>query len=183
MRITEELRAWAREHQVLVGGLGLEEIADRIDESWERNEADFDLMCDKIEAQATCLVEVGEALGVSADQPDSEFYWELAEAARGCIQLPKDADGETIRIGDEVEYGHNVGAVDMLLLKESDEPRVGTTFGGYFCGKELHHVKPDSWERIIADAQADGVRYHNEGRPSDFDALVERCKRLAGDVE
>lgn len=106
---------------------------------------------------------------------------QIEEEMANYVELPKDADGVTIRIGDEVEYGHYVGAVDRLLLNESDEPRVGTTFGGYFYGKELHHAKPDSWERIIRDAQGDGILNQIDGRPSDFEALVERCKRLAGE--
>ena len=117
MSITDELRKWAEDGtlqdrvlttcppQHAVHGVleTLLRIADRIDERWEREEADFDLMSDKIEAQADCLIEVGEALGVSADQPDSEFFWELAEAARGCIPLPKDADGVPFHIGELVD--------------------------------------------------------------------------------
>lgn len=141
MSITDELRAWAREHRVLVGGLGLEEIADRIDE-------------------------------------------ELANY----VELPKDADGETIRIGDKVEViGYESGTVAALQLDErrwsvAVRPHGWDTPTAYDA-ESIRHVKPDSWERIIEDAQADGVRYHNEGKPSDFDALVERCKRLAGEDE
>ena len=104
----------------------------------------------------------------------------IDEELANYIELPKDADGATIRIGDEVEYGHNVGAVDRLLLNESDEPRVGTTFGGYFCGKELHHVQPDSWERIISDATALGAQMKR--RTYQIGDFVERCKRLAGEA-
>lgn len=140
MRVTEELRAWVREHQVLVGGLGLEAIADRIDE----------------------------------------------QVGREYIEMPKDADGVTIRIGDEVEViGYEDGTVAAMQLDErrwsvAVRPHGWDTPTAYDA-ESIRHVHPDSWERIIEDAQADGVRYHNDGRPSDFDALVERCKRLAGE--
>ena len=181
MKITEELRAWAREHQVLVGGLGLEKVADRIDGRWEQEEANFDLMTNKIVAQATCLVEVGEALGVSADQPDSEFFWELTEAARGCIQLPKDADGKPIHLQDRMSWDNGTFDVHELNLNADGWTTWDELHGYTVRADQCHHVQPDSWERIIEDAQADGVRWHNDGRPSDFDALVERCKRLAGE--
>ena len=162
MRFTEELRAWAREHQVLVGGLGLEKVADRIDGRWEQEEADFDLMTNKIAAQATCLVEVGEALGVSADQPDSEFYWELAEAARGCIQLPKDADGETIRIGELVDEMLPFGGYAAPAPVDTMELSRGASGYGWM-------VKLDAENRSFISPKL--LRHHHE--PTVEDVLRE----------
>ena len=134
MRVTEELRAWARGHRVLVGGLGLEAIADRID----------------------------AALG-------------------DYVQLPEDADGVPIHLQDRVSWDNGTFNVHELKL-DADGWTTWDELHGYTVrADQCHHVQPDSWERIIEDAQADGVRWHNDGRPSDFDALVERCKRLAGE--
>ena len=105
-----------------------------------------------------------------------------AALEEGYIELPKDADGVPIRIGDKMlllngrtaeVYAIGVG----LFMVWNPEDR---HFDAYLANA-CHHAQPDSWERIIEDAQADGVRYHNDGKPSDFDALVERCKRLAGE--
>ena len=105
------------------------------------------------------------------------------------IELPKDADGVTIHLGDmlEIEHGHGVldsGEVTDIHLQVGKcvvSIGFGDEEGVTAYPEDYHHVQPDSWERIIEDAQADGVRWHNDGRPSDFEALVERCKRLAGE--
>ena len=135
------------------------------------------------------LIDIADAIEQKHEeglaQASAKVLADCISVANDFIELPKDADGVTIRIGDEVEYGHNVGTVDRLLLNESDEPRVGTTFGGYFYGIELHHAKPDSWERIIEDA-AENIYPNGAFNPcwtEVRDALVERCKRLAGDAE
>lgn len=98
------------------------------------------------------------------------------------IQLPKDADEVPIHVGDVVEW-----------VDEPDVSRVVSSIhlagdgwwvfvGGTGRRPDKHrHVKPDSWERIIRDAQGDGILNQIDGRPSDFEALVERCKRLAGE--
>ena len=106
----------------------------------------------------------------------------IDEELANCIQLPKDADGVPIHIGDELEWlegnrltVNGIGEGGTLFYVDVQGDVQWTASGN------KRHVKPDSWERIIQDAQADGVRYHNEGRPSDFEALVERCKRLAGE--
>lgn len=98
------------------------------------------------------------------------------------IELPKDADGVPIRIGDKMLLlnGRNV-VVDAigsgLFVVWNPDDRHFDACVANVC----HHAQPDSWESIIEDAQTDGIRNHNEGKPSDFFALVERCKRLAGE--
>ena len=101
-------------------------------------------------------------------------------ALEGYIELPKDADGATIRIGDMLDgYGRTIRVKELR--------NAGTWHLVDELGNEWHdheafvHVQPDSWERIIRDAQGDGILNQIDGRPSDFDALVERCKRLAGE--
>lgn len=104
------------------------------------------------------------------------------------IPLPKDANGETIHIGDELDSAHSEdGTVIGIRYYEGGVTLIAVRPHGWDTATwnspvDYTHAQPDSWERIIEDAQADGVRYHNDGRPSDFDALVERCKRLAGDA-
>lgn len=110
-----------------------------------------------------------------------------------CIELPKDADWQTIRIGDILDPPTDCPDYSPLQVMR-------LTFDGYedkwffdgesggFTGMTGVHMdvagwthQSDSWERIIRDAQGDGILNQIDGRPSDFDALVERCKRLAGE--
>ena len=46
---------------------------------------------------------------------------------------------------------------------------------------EVVHRKPDSWERIIHDAFVESQEHF--GSSDAVAELVERCRRLAGDVE
>jgi hypothetical protein len=99
-------------------------------------------------------------------------------ALEGYIELPKDADGVTIRIGDMME-GY-CKTIKIVELRNSGTWHLVDEFGNEWHDHEAFvHVQPDSWERIIRDAQGDGILNQIDGRPSDFDALVERCKRLA----
>ena len=110
---------------------------------------------------------------------DLEHIADRIDAAlEGCIELPKDADGQTIHVGDMLDGYRR--RIHVKELRNADTWHLVDEFGNEWHDHEAFtHVQPDSWERIIEDAQADGVRYHNDGKPSDFDALVERCKRLA----
>lgn len=103
------------------------------------------------------------------------------------IQLPKDADGETIHLGDELEEGK----VARIVLTDSDwEPSVyvyklPNVMREYFCS-DVDHAKPDSWERIISEFAERVLRSgHQWGldAPAATAEFVERCKRLAGDAK
>ena len=172
MNITEELRAWAREHRVLVGGLGLEAIADRIDEQGRKERADLNLLYAKLEEQADCLIEVGEALGVSPEQPDDEFFEQLAKAARDSILLPKDADGATIRVGERVQpIGSDPGIVSHMSLAD-DGWRVYVKYdggNGTASGNPeyIRHYHAPTVEDVLREF-AESVRDQN----ADFTALL-----------
>ena len=112
------------------------------------------------------------------------------------VMLPKDADGEPIHIGDRM---------DWVRYKDDDPTIVRTVSGigngvffawsdeqGRYAQYEAYayrHHHADSWERIIEDARTctgsagnytavPSMRWTNE-----VDALVARCKALAGDAE
>lgn len=153
MSITDELRKWGYgfcgdTHDVVTA------IADRIDAEHEECTG----FCRRLEDAAK---EGAEVTIFGTDY----------------IPLPKDADGVTIRIGDELEFC-NGGKVRRGKVQAISDCWVSFGEGPFYGVKSCRHTKPDTWERIIEDAQADGVRYQIDGRPSDFDALVERCKRL-----
>ena len=97
------------------------------------------------------------------------------------IQLPKDADGETIHLQDRMMWDNGTFVVHELDLTADGWTTWDELHGYTVRADQCHHVQPDSWERIIRDAQGDGILNQIDGRPSDFEALVERCKRLAGE--
>ena len=141
------------------------EIADRIDAEAKDNELfrrEAEPFCDRLREAA-------------AERADVTLF------GVDYVALPLDAGGETIRIGDELGGYNKVVEVVELRYGRSGWILISRDGNAYHDTAAFVHVQPDSWERIIEDAQADGVRYHNDGRPSDFDALVERCKRLAGE--
>ena len=114
-----------------------------------------------------------------ADRIDAEHRKALEKVAAmvdhdGLVELPKDADGETIHVGDVVvEDGCGVPYTVMSMTLFEDCWDVGE------CGMNpnlCRHVHPDTWERIIEDA-ANLVRGDNESVVE----LVERCRRLAGE--
>lgn len=172
MSITDELREWTRTNTVNCSDnrIALVGIAERIDAEHKRMYADL-------------------TVGM-------EPMTEESMAEHGWVKLPKDADGVTIRIGDILDPPTDCPDYSPLQVMRltfdgyEDEWFFDGEAGGFtgmtgvhmdMAGWTHHNVQPDSWESIIEDAQADGVRYHNDGKPSDFDALVERCKRLAGE--
>jgi len=132
----------------------------------------FSAIADRIDEQ--CERELTMARGEAVQHLGSEV-------AKKYVRLPVDADGEPIHLQDRMSWDNGTFNVHELKL-DADGWTTWDELHGYTVrADQCHHVTPDSWERIIEDAQADGVRYHNDGRPSDFEALVERCKRLAGE--
>lgn len=99
------------------------------------------------------------------------------------VELPKDANGIEIRVGDDMEVvgGHFAGehsTVEYLAMTEDgwevdgEPPQI------------MRHHKPDTWEQIIMDAiRGDGCTYGCLGErfEATVPALVARCKALAGD--
>ena len=99
------------------------------------------------------------------------------------IPLPKDADGETIHIGDELEFRNGDRTMRGTVQALSD-CWVAFGEGPYYGVKSCHHVKSDSWEAIIEEAASYGDKRWFSGTQGDkaiIAELVERCKRLAGE--
>ncbi len=165
--ITDELRNWmgaaSRDvigaHLILGSYNNLLDIADRIDERASKMYAD---------------------LTIGMEPMDEEHM-----ARDGWVKLPVDADGVPIRLGDEMELtdeaanrfdgDKHFGKVEELSVLAD----------GWFVDGEpatdLRHVRPDSWERIIQDAIAEGFERTDVSAPCVVgnDELVERCRRLA----
>ena len=105
---------------------------------------------------------------------------ELKDLEERSIELPKDADDEPVYLGDELEVDNG--------KREKVKFMTLCTGGGWLINEQgwlpiySHHVKSDTWERIIEDA----VNVHGNGfNPcwtDERDALVARCKALVGDA-
>ena len=160
MSITDELREYAAGWRDRSCYKHLLAIADRIDAE---------------HAEAVADAELGAS-------PTEEQMAEL-----GWVKLPVDADGIPVKLGDTVRMGSTVIEVIGIGNVTSDMNDYGV-----FCQREdgryewfnarfLHHVKPDSWERIIHDAFVESQEHF--GSADDVAELVERCRRLAGEAE
>ena len=108
-----------------------------------------------------------------------------AELAERYVELPLDADGVPIHVGDKLTddaMRKSDGEVCRLML-ESDGWHVGFSLGGWSIPRhhKWHHQQPDTWERIIEDAIREGFERTGLYTPADMDygALVARCKALA----
>lgn len=155
MSITDELRKWNTGRLRPDHAVALDAIADRIDERHKHS----------------AMSAMNDALYHANDESMSELGW---------VRLPKDADGVSVHVGDELvdEKGRPV-TVRVLKLREDGWLFDSSREGGGMLTAPFHHIQPDSWERIIEDAQ----EYVTDDEPLySVSELVERCRRLAGDA-
>lgn len=71
------------------------------------------------------------------------------------VELPKDADGVPIRIGDTVYTPKGSKAdVESIESNQDENSVVFIVRGKGFSHSHLSHTRPDSWERIAEDIEA-----------------------------
>lgn len=134
-------------------------------------------------------------------EPTRDRFGEIADridaALEGYVELPKDADGEAIHIGDYLhsdESGKDFPCrgFSLTLMQGVRWWTVESCYDAYsgtsefVSAKSCHHVQPDSWEAIIEAAASYGDKRWFSGTQGDkaiIAELVERCKRLAGEDE
>lgn len=144
----------------------------------------FTQLCDAIDAVHAQLERENESLKAELDRVLGE-----QENRDGWVELPKDADGVPIRVGDTVE------CVDDTLAPRNVTSinLAGDGWWVYINGigrrpDKYRHVTPDTWESVIDDAEALAREWFNTDMSENehaegLDALVARCKKLAGDAE
>jgi len=171
MSITDELREWAARE--LAGRKmarerfdALTAIADRIDAEHENSMA-------------------GAALIAGVPMTDEHM------AEHGWVRLPKDADGEYICAGDKLDgYGKTIDIVE-LRYGRCGWVLISSHGSAYVDTYAFSHHQHDTWERIIEDAIGEGMarqrnndsgEYCERANPMNNDALVARCRALAGDA-
>lgn len=142
--------------------------------------SDFDRLCDAIDSIHAQLERENESLKAELDRVLGE-----QENRDGWVELPKDADGVPIRLGDTVE------CVDDTLAPRN-VTSINLACDGWWVyinglGRRpdrYRHVTPDTWESIIYDAMQAG----RTDATVDVTPLIERCKALCertkgGDAE
>lgn len=154
MSITEELRVWKSHIQTRLAPEAVLTLRAEINAIADR--------IDKEHAEA-----VADALQLRGE-PDR---W---------VELPVDANGVPIHVGDELTDGK---VARLLICDDAEENSVYVYESPHVIKQiycyEVVHRKPDSWERIIHDAFVESQEHF--GSADAVAELVERCRRLAGE--
>ena len=129
---------------------------------------------------------------------DMERLTELGLSLDGeVIALPRDSEGNVLRIGDFVQtrisrgfpYGRAAVVTrihywpDRCYVGVQTDKNEGSAWSARYEPGELHRVEArDSWARIVFDSFAAGAAA-SEGSiaPNEARRLVDRCRRLAAE--
>ena len=113
-------------------------------------------------------------------------FRELAAIAdrtdREMVELPKDADGVPIHVGDTV-YGCRSGMkMTISMLRMTTNGWFISTSGGYITDTTVTHTQSDSWERIAAELEEWSEDNRVNGSGEVFDrarGFSDRIRKLA----
>ena len=164
------------EKSLAISGTDFTQLCDAIDSIHATLEYEYDELRMKyvnINRHAQHVERENESLKAELDRVLGE-----QENRDGLVELPKDADGVPVHIGDVMVYAD--GNTCPMPVVAIVPPAVFLTDDGPRYADMCRHV-PDSWERIIEDATALGAQMGR--RTTQVDDLVARCKALAGDAE
>lgn len=113
------------------------------------------------------LREAARLLEVTGMRPN---LYEIADAiesevAERYMRLPVDADGEPIRVGDELETAHGgkvvveyIGECEVRVYRDGEYHRISQDEYAYTC----RHVKPYTIEDVLREFINDECVYTNE---------------------
>jgi len=148
--ITKGLREYIERHPTMMHAVGLTDLLDNID-----------------------------AIHRSLEQ-ENERLRDASESGDDWIKLPVDADWVPICVGDMLAEGEASPEMVKSLMLDCDGWSVN--FGLGWCVAKYHkwhHVKPDTWERIIEDAREYKLNIGGSYLwKNKSDELVARCKAL-----
>ena len=153
---------------------------DSIHAQLERENADMRMKFVTVNRHAEHVERENASLKAELDRVLGE-----QENRDGWMELPKDADGVPIRVGDKLRY------VDEIIECAAITPKRVYFWREHDMrwtpGINCRHYVPDTWERIIEDAIGEGMarqRNNDSGNfceranPMNNGDLVARCKAL-----
>lgn len=102
------------------------------------------------------------------------------EVAERFMELPVDAEGVPIRVGDELETAHGgkviveyVGECEVWVYRDSEHYRIFQDEYAYTC----HHIKPRTIEDVLCELE--GLRGYGN---STYEDVVTRAAELAEEL-
>lgn len=94
------------------------------------------------------------------------------------IELPKDADGMPIHVGDTV-YGCRSGMkMAISELRMTANGWLISTSRGYLTDAEVTHAQPDSWKRIADELE----EWSEDNRVNGDDEIFSRAREIASRI-
>ena len=170
MSITDELREWARDNTV----------QDKVLTTYPAQHP--------VHGTVESLLRIADRIDTEHEhgmEERADRYSELRVEMNNCyIELPKDADGKPIHVGDMLMDGLSQSFVPKKVKMMMLDNEWMLNFGDGWCAMnhhEWHHLASDTWERIIEDARAYVMNISGSHLwKNKTDELVARCKALAG---
>lgn len=100
------------------------------------------------------------------------------EIAERYIELPVDADGEPIRIGDGLvlQYKVREKPSEVESITFDGEDWYFTSSDGFFNTAGFHHVKPRTLEDVLDDFQAETIQIFGKRAAGDIDSEMLRTE-------
>lgn len=124
---------------------------------------------------------IREALALAIDEIEGEL-------ARDYVELPKDAEGVPIKVGDILTDGEYTFTVHHVTLRGDGRWGILDERDYAWAACDVTHKKPDTWEQIIYDAEKLGCGWFSpsglmgtDEHAKRADEIIKRCKALAGD--
>lgn len=122
-----------------------------------------------------------EKIQLDVNNPWSDLKGELLamcdkverEVSERFCELPVDADGEPIRVGDTVEYLNGKRDVVRFITVNDNEPTFNEM--GWIASK-CHHVKPRTLEDVLDDFQAETIQIFGKRAAGDIDSEMLRTE-------
>lgn len=106
---------------------------------------------DELRRQANCIRSLNSKTHTYKDPCKIERLADCIDAEM--VELPKDADGRPIHVGDTV-YGCRSGMkMTISELRMTADGWSISTSRGYLTDAEVTHTRPDSWERIADELE------------------------------
>ena len=125
---------------------------------------------------------------LAEDDARAKAAWNEAPRRNEVMELPEDADGEPIRLGEELHLTAHKGRVEVVAMELSRDGSwiVEGKCGGaltYWRPDSLTHVAPDSLESIEKGIYHLVMSEYLDDPEADVKAIMERIGKLTKEEE